>query len=117
MEMAPIIYAEPGFRVIAAKPMTEDDWWSLAILSAIVLGAVLVIAVLLHWYRSRSRRREEDTTAPPFTLQDLRDLRARGELSETEFQQLRAAMLAEAGASASRPEAEPPVEENRPGGG
>jgi hypothetical protein len=62
---------------------------SLLLIGLMFLG--LIVVRVRRW-----RTSEEDTShSEPWTLQDLRDLRAAGELSEEEFGRLKAAMIAQ----------------------
>ena len=62
-------------------------------------GAVLAVLVVGLGYGVRALRRwwlgEDKTCASPdWTLQDLRELKAKGELTEAEYETLRGAMIA-----------------------
>ena len=67
--------------------------------SAIMLyGGLLIVALLalgaaIWWLRRRYLADDASRVDGVWSLQQLRDLRARGEISEAEFQQLRAEML------------------------
>lgn len=61
--------------------------WLAFTIAAIFAGLIVVFAVR----RWASHEVKTDT----FTIQDLREMRARGEISEQEFQSMRAALLAE----------------------
>lgn len=78
----------------------------------VMVAAVLAVAGLRAALALREWARREQR-AEPFTLQDLRELRARQQISEAEFQALRAAVLGRgeppsAGASAEGRAAAPP---------
>ncbi len=60
---------------------------------ALLAGLCLIGFVVMVWIR-RSIHDESSSSAPGFTLQDLRDMRASGELSDEEFERARARMLA-----------------------
>ena len=62
-----------------------------------VLGVALVGGVLLVRYRKSIFADGSDDSAgsAPMTLQDLRDMRNRGELTEDEFLRMKAVMVAE----------------------
>ncbi len=73
---------------------------AVAILVALLGG--LIAARLRAWSRS-------DHAAEPFTLQDLRNLRASGQITPQEFETMRAALLGRwAAAAPAQPEAQPP---------
>lgn len=59
------------------------------VLLAIIVGIVIVV-VVRRWAQREDR---VDT----FTFQDLRDMRARGEINEREFQAMRTALLLQMG--------------------
>ena len=90
-------------RVLAAgRPvgLTRQDVHGLIVWGAVLLGAILLLAVVAYVLRSRARRRE--AAGPTFSLQKLRELRERGELTEAEFLRLRSRTAAEARAGAGR---------------
>ncbi len=62
-------------------------WIGVAMI-AVVVGAGIIVAV-------RRWMRRDVETAESFTFQDLRDMRARGEINEQEYKSMRAALLAE----------------------
>lgn len=67
-------------------------------------GLVLVLiaaAVVLAWYRSRWRG-SMSTARDNFTLDDLRRMRDRGDLTGAEYERLRAIVIADFGASSHR---------------
>ena len=89
---------QPGSRwfassVLAAGPASGTGFSDVAIWLA-VLGLLVIVGgvVLLHLRRRMGR----DESAPPtgFTLHDLREMHARGELTDEEFQRARTALLA-----------------------
>jgi hypothetical protein len=95
--------------------VTTQDAFTLfvmfAIVAALAIGGFLVAQLVKKW----SRREEQ---AQNFTLQDLRELRARGQISDAEFTAMRAAILGKMGeralpAGPQRDEAPPASEEGR----
>ena len=78
---------------LAATGGGRSTLWDVALYGAIVLGALLLIVLVAQWYRSRIRKTE--ASGPAFTLQDLRELRDRGELRPEEYDRLRATIVAE----------------------
>lgn len=69
--------------------MQQSVLVGLLFLAAIVVAGcgIYVALAVRRWART------DEPAAEPFTLQDLRDLRARGEITEREFQVLRAEMI------------------------
>jgi len=61
-------------------------------------GGALIVAIivlgLVVWGVGRWTRRQDAGGSPVFTLQDLREMRERGEISDAEFDQMRASILA-----------------------
>ena len=69
----------------------------------VVLAGVAVLSVVAWWTRRWMYSEEEGDESPVFTLQDLREMRDRGSLSEAEFERMRAGILASYGAGRSVP--------------
>jgi uncharacterized membrane protein len=67
------------------------------LLTIFVWSVVATIAVLGGLYLARAVRRwtQREERVGGFALQDLRDMRARGEINDQEFAAMRAALLAE----------------------
>lgn len=65
----------------------------LSILGMLALAAAAAVAGLFVALAVR-RWSQRDEPAPNFTFQDLREMRARGDISESEFAAMRAALLA-----------------------
>ncbi len=61
--------------------------WLVALLGVVVIGAAGI------WVVRRSVRRESDGGAGGFTLQDLRNMKASGQLSDEEFSRARDSMI------------------------
>ncbi len=74
--------------------------WLVVVVAAILAGFAAVVAVR-KWARREVR-------AEAFTIQDLRDLRARGQITEAEFVAMRATLLQEMGLPMP-PDAQPPA--------
>ncbi len=73
------------------------DWPSIVFWLGL-LAALIAAAGFAIWRIRGAIREAEDLTAPAFTLQDLREMRDRGELTEVEYQAAREVALGEAGA-------------------
>lgn len=65
--------------------------WSAALMGGLVVGALALFAI-----RRRLLGGSGGSEGAPFTLHDLRQLRARGEMTEEEFEAAKAAMLGQA---------------------
>lgn len=91
--------------------LTIFAWFAIAALAA--LGGIYLLLAVRKW-----TQREQRTIT--FTIQDLRDMRARGEITEQEFAAMRATLLAQldvphsAGAPAPRPGADEKTAEDGP---
>jgi uncharacterized membrane protein len=81
-----------------------------------VLMAAMIVVIVLGGRRLK-RRLRDDSVAEPFTMQSLRDLRDRGEVTPDEYEKVRAALLGRVSAKTAPPPAppapppEPPAEE------
>jgi hypothetical protein len=83
--------------VASATATWGDRVGELAVWGAVLAGLVLALVLFVYFYRSHMGLRRSGAD-PVFTLQDLRDMRLRGEISKKEFDCLRAKVLAKAGA-------------------
>lgn len=96
------MYADSG-RTIDLGPSAiaagMTDAASIIIACAILMGLVVVLFVGLWYYRKWAFSPDDATTGAAWTFEDLRQMRDRGDLSEDEYQSLRAAMLGSYGAS------------------
>lgn len=61
--------------------------------TAAVVAALVLLAAWWGYYRRHSRRADEGRL-PTWTLQELWDMRARGDLADDEYQRLRTRVLA-----------------------
>jgi uncharacterized membrane protein len=61
--------------------------WLLLLVGVVIVGGVLI------YYVRKWMAGDSTTPAEGFTLQDLRDLHARGELTDEEYQNARTAMI------------------------
>jgi hypothetical protein len=87
----------------------DVDWQRVAIWVGVLLTLILVLALAVHFLRARARRRDDRTGGPVFTLQDLRDMRDRGDLTVAEFDHLRETMIRQAQRTMEKdPDAPPP---------
>lgn len=76
------------------------------ILTFVILAVLLLVGTaIIVWVRRWMWR---EPTAEPFTFQDLRDMKARGEISEREFSLMRAALFDRMGVHDQPREPEPP---------
>src|ERR1043166_6686420 len=92
--------AKAKARVIASTQSASADalWWGLLLVFGIVLLSAAVFALRRWFFSSR-----QQPTEPTWSLQHLRDLRARGEITEAEFQRLRDQLLEQAESRKDRP--------------
>lgn len=86
--------------VLLSSPLTSPVEWGdrageLAIWGAVLAGLILALVLFVYFYRSRVTVHRSGAE-PIFTLQDLREMRLRGEISKKEFDHLRSRLLAEA---------------------
>jgi len=65
---------------------------SIIVTCLMLIGAFLVLGVGI-WYIRRWQRGGRDSAAAPWSLDDLRKLRDQGQLTEAEYQALRAEMI------------------------
>ena len=76
---------QPGRSAAAARVLF---WLGILVLAAVALA---VIALLIR----RAVLGQDDASQPGFTLGDLRDMHARGELSDQEFEQAKSMVVAQ----------------------
>jgi len=89
--------------IVAAIPVTGEllsifAWFAIVALAAV--GGIYLMMAVRRW----SQREESPAT---FTIQDLRDMRDRGEISAAEFSAMRATILAQLEPSAGLPAPRP----------
>ena len=86
--------------MILASPSSDKTaaLETMVVWSVVLLAAVIVFGLLI-WYYRRWLREDQPPQQQTWTLQELRDLKARGELDELEYQALRKAVLHETGAA------------------
>jgi hypothetical protein len=85
--------------------------WTAALVAALVL-----LAAGWGYYRRRGRRNDEES-GPLWTLQDLREMHARGDLADDEFERLKARVLGLAGPSGQAEKGGPTGQPSSPQGG
>ena len=80
--------------MLAAGTSSTVDaiFWSFVLLAGILVIGVAVFALRRWLFASQAQNAE-----PPWSLQHLRGLHARGQISDEEFQRLKAQMLGEVG--------------------
>lgn len=80
--------------------------WAIALVALAVVGAVII------WLVRRAIASPKDDAAEGFTLQGLRELRDRGEISEEEFERAKEAMIGRiAGSATAAPDQDSPSDE------
>ena len=82
-------------------------WWGLVLVLGIGLLGAAVFA-LRRWFFFNKR----DSSEPVWSLQHLRDLHARGQITDPEFQRLRDQMLGQHDSRKDRPAAGAPGEKS-----
>lgn len=88
---------------LLAQAATNTDVSRIVLAVSVLLGAVLVLALALLKMRRRLLA-DDDSSASPLTLHDLRRLHAGGAMSDEEFERAKAALIGAAGAGPrSRP--------------
>ena len=60
----------------------------------VLILLVICFGILVAWWRKRSLSRELEGSSEAWTLEDIRRMRAEGTLTEQEYQQLRATLVA-----------------------
>jgi hypothetical protein len=75
--------------------MNFEDLLPILKWGGVALGGFGLLALVAKWARRwiRSDDEPQSLDAPVFTLQDLREMRARGDLSDDEFDRMRNAIL------------------------
>ena len=68
---------------------------------ALLVGAVVVLALAVWYYRKRYILDDRPSGGQMWTFEDLRQMKDRGELTEGEYQALRASLVASFGHSGS----------------
>lgn len=104
----PCVTAWPANLATADFSMGRLFVWC-GVLLLVVVVAGFVVARYRKWMKSGS----ETGLAQPWSLQELRDLRRDGRISEQEFETLKAAIIAEYRASPDQPDAKPDSADRR----
>ncbi len=65
----------------------------------VLMGSIIVLGLGLWYYRRRWLFAERQPDAAPWTLADIRRLRDSGNLTEEEYQRIRASMIGALGAA------------------
>jgi uncharacterized protein YneF (UPF0154 family) len=87
-----------------------SDWTVLLLYAGVLLGVAIVMILGTFAARRWRQRLLDSQQTPPFTLQDLRDMKASGQITEEEFRAMRAALLG----AWSAPGAPQPPDESGP---
>jgi hypothetical protein len=89
------------WQVLAQTEPAMREWLAVVGLCAILLVLVVVLGIGLVWYRKRFvAGGSEPTASGPLTLGNLRDMLAAGQISQEEFDRLKATIIRGARASA-----------------
>lgn len=89
---------DPG--ILVHMPLAKASYVSIWVWGGVLIGVALGALFIMLAIRKRMMDRSSGIDQP-FTLQNLRELRANRQISETEFQTLRAQMIASAKADES----------------
>ena len=88
-----------------AANVQDEGIWIIVICSVIlVAGVILYLGVWLYGRRWIKAGSSADGSTEPWTLQGVRELRERGDLSEEEYQAMRAAIIDACRGQSSTPE-------------
>lgn len=82
---------------------TMQDFSKLAMLFGAVLGIAFLGVIVIILVRRYFLGNSAPEAALPFTLQDLREMHARGEITATEFETMRSAMIGSHAAAKTQP--------------
>lgn len=77
--------------VLGAQGETTTAVWEILLYAAALLAGVLALGLLVWYYRRRMHQPQE--IAQPWTLYDLRQLHAAGQISDEEFDRLKARVV------------------------
>jgi hypothetical protein len=86
-------------------PQTAQLWWYILLIGVIGVGAMLLGTLVACLVR---RRLQSPPSSQAFTVQDLREMRLRGEITDQEYEAMRVATIARVSRSAS-PEGQEPA--------
>ncbi len=76
-------------------PLWQHSSAAWIVVACLVLLLVTIVALLvIGWYRKRVLSDKETSSSSTWTLDDIRRLRAEGNLTEEEYQRLRATIIA-----------------------
>ncbi len=87
------------------NPAVSDLMWRIVWITAAGLAALLAAFIVGRLIR---RNLSASSQQPAFTIQDLREMRDAGQISEREYQAMRAAIIGQAAPSSEPP---PPIEQ------
>ncbi|MCP4593918.1 MAG: SHOCT domain-containing protein [bacterium] len=74
----------------------------LVLWGVVLVGSIVVLCFAVALYRRRYRTSQDALAPPGWTLEDLRELHARGDLSDEEHAQLRSRTIREMGGGADK---------------
>ena len=60
----------------------------------LLIVAIIILSLGILWYRRRCLNTSETTSATPWTLEDMRALYERGDITEAEYRAMRESMIA-----------------------
>ena len=76
--------------------IAESSFGELYVWGAVLLGLVALGIVGAYFARAVRERMQQPPSAEPFTLQDLRAMRDRGDITAVEYETMRAGLLGRA---------------------
>ena len=85
-----------GWALLAQQDRAVRNWITVTILCVVLLALVLILGVFVLWLRKKYVEGEQPAATEPLTLGDLRDMHAKGLLSEEEFARLKEQIIQEA---------------------
>ena len=97
-------------------PQTSEPLWYIVWITLIGVGGMLIGLIIARVLKKRLRREEP---AQAFTLDDLRQMRARGQITGAEYEAMRAAIIADVTAGAGSAAGKEACDQDEPeaGGG
>lgn len=80
-------------EILPLLPIAQSDFGGFLLWTAVVVAAMVAMAVFVTWLRRQLFHSEDVTDNQPFMLDDLRQLRDSGQISEEEYERARDRLL------------------------